>query len=195
MNLVKTLVTAAVALCAMQAQASTIVFADNFDGNALGLNATPAGWTVTGGTVDIIGNSNFFDFIPGSGRYIDLDGSTSSAGTLSRGFAVTSGVQYLVTFDLAGNHRNGAAESVGVNFGSAAGSYSLGQSAGWSPYSLTFTAVSSGIASLSFKNSGGDNIGMLLDNVNVSAVPEPETYALMLAGLAAVGFLARRRAA
>lgn len=29
--------------------------------------------------------------------------------------------------------------------------------------------------------------------VNVPAIPEPETYALMLAGLAAVGFMARRR--
>ena len=29
--------------------------------------------------------------------------------------------------------------------------------------------------------------------VGVNAIPEPETYALMLAGLGAVGFIARRR--
>ncbi len=41
----------------------------------------------------------------------------------------------------------------------------------------------------------GSDHGLAIDNVSlsVSAVPEPQTYALMLAGLAVIGALARRR--
>ncbi|MBL8487241.1 MAG: DUF642 domain-containing protein [Rhodocyclaceae bacterium] len=189
----KKLIAAAILALSGAAQADVTVFTDNFDSNGLGLNATPSGWSVSSGTVDIIGNSGFFDFIPGSGRYIDLDGSTSNAGVLSRDFLMTAGTHYTVSFDLAGNHRNGAAESVAVNFGGASANYSLSQNAGWTTFSLVFTPSVTKSYTLSFENSGGDNIGMLLDNVSVHAVPEPETYAMMLAGLGLMGAIARRR--
>lgn len=39
----------------------------------------------------------------------------------------------------------------------------------------------------------GTNGGVYNGAISVTAVPEPETYAMMLAGLGALGFLARRR--
>lgn len=42
--------------------------------------------------------------------------------------------------------------------------------------------------------SGQDN-GLAIDNFSITPVPEPETYALMLAGLGLIGYVARRRPA
>jgi hypothetical protein len=55
-----------------------------------------------------------------------------------------------------------------------------------------------GFTGISFNSieiqSGGVNNAYLIDNVqSVTAVPEPETYALMLAGLGLIGTIARRR--
>lgn len=71
------------------------------------------------------------------------------------------------------------------------------------PADYTFVAGSNGIPP-SFSGvlaAGNYNVdiksdtGIFTANVNIAAVPEPETYALMLAGLALVGFSARRRQA
>ena len=55
---------AALALSATAPAHAAVVFSDNFDANAMGLNFVPAGWSVSAGTVDIIG-PGFYDLMPG----------------------------------------------------------------------------------------------------------------------------------
>ena len=64
----------------------------------------------------------------------------------------------------------------------------------WQQFQFDVTGTG-GFDTLKFAAGGTqDTYGGSLDNVSlVTAVPEPETYALMLAGLCAVGFVARRR--
>ncbi len=65
----------------------------------------------------------------------------------------------------------------------------------WGTESFNFQA-SGGLTTLRFWNDQDANTHFaMLDNVSVTAVPEPETYAMMLAGLGALGFMARRRKA
>lgn len=183
---------------ACSAQASTTVFADSFEATALGLNRGPAGWTVSGGTVDVVGPGVWGQLCLNTGRCVDLDGSTGQAGLLSRSVSLTGGVSYLLSFDLAGNRRNAGSEQVLVSFGSSSSLLSFADAsptAAWQSFSLSFTPVSSGNYVLSFQNQGaGNNIGAMLDNVAVTAVPEPGSAALLLAGLAGVSLLRRRAA-
>lgn len=66
-------------------------------------------------------------------------------------------------------------------------------SAGWNTYS--FVTQAAGDAGLLFALRGvpGGNFGMSLQNVQVAAVPEPGTTAMLLAGLGALAFVGRRR--
>ena len=56
-------------------------------------------------------------------------------------------------------------------------------------------ALASGLKLYAFDNNRSGNSGSILVNLEISAVPEPETYLMMLAGLGLVGFAARRRQA
>ncbi len=60
--------------------------------------------------------------------------------------------------------------------------------------SFNGVAASAGTLNLFYWDSNNsNNFGEITAQVNVAGVPEPETYALLLAGLGALGFIARRR--
>ena len=71
-------------LSSIPAAKAAPIFQENFEAEgpvALNYNSFSQ-FTVTDGTVDLIGNG-FFDFYPSQGRYVDLDGSTYNAGVLA----------------------------------------------------------------------------------------------------------------
>jgi len=172
---------------------ATPIFSDNFNtenGGAGVLNYNNfANWNVTNGTVDLIGNG-FFDFYPGNGLYVDLDGSTGQAGFFSTKTTFAPGT-YVLSIFLGGSQR-GDTNSVTVTLGNYTETF-IRQS-GHPLAQVTRTITTTG-GPLTFKNAGGDDVGAILDNVVLDAaasVPEPASLAL-LGGMMAVGALGLRR--
>jgi hypothetical protein len=181
----------------MQSSANAaIVFSDNFDSYAYQLNwAPPANWTAPGpGTVDLIGETTTqtqFNFYPGNGGYVDLDGSNGVSGALQTAAAFSTGT-YTLSFSLGGNARGDATTTTVISLGSFSQSISLASNNPLQQYSFTF--ITDG-GNLSFMDlpAGSGNVGNILDNVLLAAVPEPSTWALMVLGFAGVGYMTYRR--
>jgi hypothetical protein len=178
----------AAAALAAQSASAYVLFSDNFNGEHGGvgiLNYTAfSKWTVSDGTVDLIGNG-YFDFQPGNGLYVDMDGSTGNAGKMLSSVALnlTPG-QYVLTYQLAGNHRNTATETtlVNVNVGLVSATHSLTRDADFQTFSQSFNILAPTSVSISFEGTGGDNIGMLLDNVQLECVPDGGSTLLLFGG-------------
>ena len=145
--------------------------------------------------VDVIGaqgSERLFNLVPGLGTYIDLDGTSTRPGALTRTLELTAGVTYEARFDLAGSQRGRATSGV-VSFGSAVRSYHLASDAPFTTMTLRFTPDAGGSASLVFQNDPAEWRGALLDNVVVAAIPEPGTAGLLLAGIALMAGVVGRR--
>ncbi len=169
------------------------VYSDNFDSDAQGLNVGVAGWTLTGGTIDVVPVGSSFQFLgAANGNYVDLDGSTGQAGTITKTLTVLADGAYALTFELAGNHRDGGVEATTITLSGAANTVLTPAVNDDAWYTIVGSATG-GTLTFSFHDASADNIGSLLDNVSVTAVPEPGSLPLMLAGFAALGFAARRR--
>ena len=187
---------------------ASVIFSDDFNSYAYQLNwAPPANWIAPGpGAVDLIGEtttSTAFDFYPGNGGYVDLDGTDAIAGTLETIQSFGPGT-YTLTFDLGGNARGDVSKTTTVTLGDWSTSLTLPSSAPYALQTLTFT-TSGGQLSFSDNDVGNQYIGNVLDNVTLSSmlptlkaiesdVPEPSTWAMMLLGFAGLGFAGFRRA-
>jgi hypothetical protein len=186
---------------AASANAAVVVFQDNFDtenGGVSQLNYTGfANWTVSNGTVDLVGVGGPWDYWPGNGLYVDMDGTSLDAGRmLSANIGVTAGSTYVLSYQLAGNRRINSSDSVTVQvlLGPLVNRLvSLNPNDPFTTYTDTFTAAATGFVNLSFEGAGGDNFGMFLDNVKVVKVPEPGALALVGLGLVGLARLRRQR--
>jgi choice-of-anchor C domain-containing protein len=161
------------------------------------------GWDVAGFGVDYIGG--YWQASDGV-RSIDLSGN--NAGSVSQSFATTVGTTYTVNFDLSGNPDAGTGNKISVI--SISGSLPTVQiydvlasnsrdAMNWQNYSYTFTAFATS-STLTFASAEYNPYGPALDNVSIlesggsgSFVPEPASWAMMVAGFGLVGLSARRR--
>ncbi|HWI12423.1 MAG TPA: PEP-CTERM sorting domain-containing protein [Burkholderiaceae bacterium] len=59
---------------------------------------------------------------------------------------------------------------------------------------VSFDSIRAGLSASASDATGGNETFFIADAGGpIAAVPEPQTYALLLAGLAGIGFVARRR--
>lgn len=158
-----------------------------------GDHAIPAdfGWIVSNGNVDLVYNGDYGPHNPNGGsNVLDLVGY-GSTGEISQSINTVAGRVYNVSLDYTGN--SGVA---GFKADLLAGGASVGaltSTGAWSPYATSFVGTGAPMTFAINETLGGGNAGVFLDNVSITAVPEPGAWALMLAGLAVMGAALRAR--
>jgi len=158
-----------------------ILLFDNFDTDNNGEGQinyySLKNWNVTDGMIDLIGYKYYldgrFDFLPGNGLYLDMDGTKDNNGSIKAGTITSKDIfklypgEYLLEFNLAGCQRNDDdINAITVSLGSL---YSkrivLENDVEFKLFTEFIHVVQTTEAHLVFSHSGGDEYGLLLDNI------------------------------
>lgn len=196
----RTLTLAVLLAAPLLAAASNLVANGSFESDAMAGGSWStfqnlSGWT--GGPAGIELRNNVAGAAFDGVNFVELD--TAQNSSMFQDIGTTQGQAYTLSFaysareGIAGSSNgievlwNGLSQGVFTQAGAPVGHV-------WGVVSLALTGALQ-TSTLTFRAVGtSDSFGGSLDAVSlVSAVPEPQTWALVLGGLGAIGFIARRR--
>lgn len=191
----------AVAVAAFaSAPAAAATFFENFDKYPANVPWSGSGVWTTGNSVDLVASGTYnLTCVGGAGNCVDLSGDRP--GTLSTSIFLAPG-SYQLAFLATGNQLDSfygpyPQSSINYSIGLLSGSTGLltNTSTAFQSYGGLFTITTGGSYLLTFSQApGGDPYrGSIIDNVSISAVPEPATWGMMLLGFGLMGFGLRRR--
>ena len=199
MKFSKTIAVASLSLLALTAQAQIVTngsFEDNLQaGGSWSIYSSLVGWT---GMTNIELRNNVSGAAQEGNNYVELD--TTNNMSMKQLVSVGNAGMYELSFWYSAREQRAAGDNgLSFSFGALSGSV-LENTAGlqsgndWRNYKGLVAL--NGDTELIFSGIGRSNsYGGSLDNVAVTAVPEPETYAMLLAGLGLMGVMVRRRKA
>jgi hypothetical protein len=195
---------------AVPASASNLLVNGGFENPTLGYQLVPggnstaiAGWTAVLSGVEHY-NSPAYGLGPAADgvMVVDLANYTYSAGGIEQAVPTVAGQSYDVSF-FAGNTRSSGRTGTGIVKVTIDGATTLDfntpvATSGltvWEQRSFSFVAGDSSTTLRFWNNQNANAYFALIDGVGAQAapVPEPQTWALMLAGLLATARVARRR--
>ena len=200
MKIRKIMAAVAVLVAAGGAQASALVTNGSFEHPGLrswGIQSSIEGWTGGAYGIEIqpsgtVGGVSAFD----GNQYVELDTTANSSMWQDLGTKTSS--TYTLSFAYMARPDNvggGRSNPIEVWWGgSKLVSVTSRTGGAWTVVEFYDLAALSSSTRLEFRAAGtSDSYGGFIDGIVVSAVPEPESYALLLAGLGLVAARARRR--
>lgn len=208
------LAAAVLGFASMGASAANLVTNGSFEDPVIGWPyysaVTPTGWSKSGSVGDAsIWRVGYVDgggsiTVAGEGmQFVTMGGGYLGSGTTTWSQDVgglSAGTAYQLDFKIAAEGICCGTQSVVVDFvgsGTAAQTFTAASTSSnywrdWTDEGMTFVADDSTVT-IRFTYTGRYDMG--LDDVRVAVVPEPATYALVLAGLGLIGAATRRRKA